>query len=57
MERDGNYERICKLALTAESIVIYKDLSEDKSITAVTAGINHPENEQDKALSQQKIEI
>ena len=34
-----------------------KELSEDKNISAIIAGINRHEEEQNKALLQQKIEI
>ena len=57
MTRNNNYEEICELVLTAESVVINKELSEEKGITAVIAGINHHEHEQDRALIDQKREI
>ena len=57
LERDSTYEKTCDLALTAESIVMDKELSEDKNISAIIAGINRHEEEQNKALLQQKIEI
>ena len=50
MERDDTYDGICEHAYTAEGIVINKELSEDKGLTAVIAGMSHHERQQDKEI-------
>ena len=50
MERDDTYDEICEHAYTAEGIVINKELSEDKGLTAVIAGMSHHERQQDKEI-------
>jgi hypothetical protein len=50
MTRDDTYEQLCDHAYTAETVVINKDLTEDKGLTAVIAGISHHEKQQDKEI-------
>ena len=57
MHRDATYEALCDLAYTAENVVINKELSEDKGINAVIAGISHHEEQQDNEISNQKKEL
>ena len=48
--RDNTYAELYEHAYTAESVVINKDLNEDKGLTAVIAGMSHHERRQDKEI-------
>ena len=47
---NDSYEHLCDQVYIAETIVINKNLSEDKGFTAVIAGISHHEKLQDKEI-------
>ena len=54
---NASYDDACTAALEAEGIVINKQISEDKGLTAVVAGFSVHEEQQDKELKMQKAEI
>ena len=51
---NASYDDACTAALEAEGIVINKQISEDKGLTAVVAGFSVHEEQQDKELKMQK---
>ena len=55
--RDNTYAELCEHAYTAESVVINKDLNEDKGLTAVIAGMSHHERQQDKEIEILRTQI
>jgi len=57
LNANASYEEACAAALEAEGIVINKQISEDKGLTAVVAGFSVHEEQQDKELKIQKAEI
>jgi len=57
MSPSPTYEEACSTALDAESILINQEISEDRGLTAVVAGISVHEEEQDRELKKQKSEI
>ena len=52
-----NFEKVCECLFISEQILQNKKNNEDKELTAVIAGITHHEKQQDKELTQQKLEI
>lgn len=57
MPANPTYEFACKAALDAETVVINKQINEDKGLTAVVAGMSVHEEEQDKEIKKQKAEL
>ena len=57
MSPSPTYEEACATALDAESILINQEISEDRGLTAVVAGMSVHEEEQDRELKKQKSEI
>jgi hypothetical protein len=53
----NNFEQLCEQLFISEQILQNKENNEDKELTAVIAGITHHEKQQDKELTQQKLEI
>lgn len=54
--KEATFEDLCKAALNAESIVIQKDLSEDKSVVVATIQ-KEQMKEQEKELAQRQTQI
>lgn len=57
MTVNADYDQACRTALEAEGILINKQLSEEKELTAVVAGMTVHEEEQDNKLKKQQTEI
>ena len=53
----NDFEELCKQLFISEKILQNTKSNEDKELTAVIAGISHHEKQQDKELTQQKLEI
>ncbi len=53
----NDFEELCKQLFISEKILQNKKSNEDKELTTVIAGVAHHEEQQDKELTQQKLEI
>jgi len=54
---NASYETVCKLACEVESIHLNKELTENKGLNALVAGISLHEQEQDYELKKQRVEL
>ena len=54
---NAHYETVCKLACEVESILLNKELTENKGLTALVAGMTLHEQEQDSELKKQRLEL
>lgn len=57
MPANRTYDTVCKLATEVESILLNKELTENKGISALVAGISLHEQEQDFEISKQRAEL
>ena len=57
LPKTPSFDDVCEAAYTAESVVINKELGEDKSINAVLAGMSLHESQQDAVIANQSNEI
>ncbi len=54
---DDSFQKLCEHAIIAENIVLNKELCEGKEVNAVIANISQHEEQQDREISKQKIDI
>lgn len=57
LPKTPTYDDVCEAAYTAESVVINKELGEDKSINAVLTGMSLHESQQDAVIANQSNKI
>lgn len=57
LPKNPTYDDVCEAAYTAESVVLNKELGEDRSINAVLAGMTIHESKQDAVIATQTNEI
>jgi len=57
MPANRTYDSVCKLAGEVESILLNKELTDNKGISALVAGISLHEQEQDLEINKQRIEL